>query len=129
MTIGGAVTALAGMWALAIENTPGLQAVVPHARLRARVDREPRGRRRPNALPRDSTPDDERPHYTAIDATLSGALGILVALVFGTIARIQGSAWPVLLVVAMNILATWFCFRLPEQEPEDVEAQGQAGGA
>jgi len=58
------------------------------------------------------TSEEERPDYLAVSNVFAGALGVVVAFVFGTLSHLQGAVWPIWCIVAMNIVAGVYALRL-----------------
>jgi hypothetical protein len=54
------------------------------------------------------TTDEERPFLISIFHTLLAALSIGVAVLFGVLAQVKGEAWPLLAILAMNIVAVLY---------------------
>ena len=58
------------------------------------------------------TTKENRPNYLAVSNVLAGAVGVVVAFVFGVLSHLQGAVWPICCIVAMNIVAAVYALRL-----------------
>ena len=114
---GAVITALAGVWAMVIAVTPGLQTVACHAVVFGLVSLGGQGVSGARTLYLvNAAPAADRPYYIAVASGLSGALGVVVAFAFGGLAHLQGTEWPVAIVAALNLAAAWACARLATPE-------------
>jgi hypothetical protein len=107
--LGGLATMSAAILALTIEYVDGLQFVLLHALvfLLATLGYQAVTQGRQVYLA-NMTTDEERPFLISIFHTLLAALSIGVAVLFGVLAQVNGEAWPLLAILAMNIVAVLY---------------------
>jgi MFS family permease len=115
--LGGLATMSAAILALIIEYVASLQSVLLHAPvfLLATLGYQAVTQGRQIYVV-NMTTDEERPFFISISQTLLQALSIGVAALFGVLAHVNGEAWPLLVILAMNTIAVLYVFALPSVE-------------
>ncbi len=117
--LGGLASMSAAILALIIEDVEDMQSVLVHAPvfLLAALGYQAVTQGRQVYLV-NLAPEDERPFFISTSQTLLGALSIGVGALLGVLAHIQGPAWPLLVILAMNAIAVLYVFVLAPAEEE-----------
>jgi len=68
------------------------------------------------------TDDEERPYFMAISSVTIGVLATVVAFAFGALAHLQTAIWPIWCIVAVNVAAFVYTWRLLETQKANVAA-------
>lgn len=62
------------------------------------------------------TTEDERPFCIAVANVTTGAVAIVVGAGLGALAGLQGVAWPIAVLIVLNLAAAAYTFRLPKPD-------------
>ena len=117
MAAGAAIAACGGFLALAIDFLELWQLPLLHAGVFLLVALASQGTKNASKVYLvDHAPEAERPYYIAIANTVAGALGVIMATFFGAIAHFQNVVWPIIVIVALNLLACLYATRLGNNE-------------
>ncbi|GKX33458.1 MAG: hypothetical protein MnENMB40S_10760 [Rhizobiaceae bacterium MnEN-MB40S] len=117
MAAGAAMVGLAGIWSIAVDQTPALQTVMAHSLVFAMAAagiQAVNGSRMLFLI--EAAPKADLTYYVSASNTVSAVFALIVASVFGYIAQIQGGIWPVVLVSALNFIAAAHALTLRQPE-------------
>lgn len=131
MVMASAIAALAGLMALGIELGVMPPTILCYAAVFVLVALATQGVKIGRTLyPISKTDEDERPFCIAVANVTTGAVAIVVGALLGALAGLQGVAWPIAVLVVLNVAArplTRCGSPSPKSRPEQHIAQQKDG--
>jgi MFS family permease len=113
------IASTAALIALARNLVPDLQSPATHAIIFVLLGFAIQGVVNGNAVyVVNAASDEERPYCVAVSSFVAGIVGVLLALLAGSISQQRGIIWALMIMAALNIVAALYARTLPD--PADV---------